>query len=68
MIRASVHFLLALVVFAAIVWGSMGLWDVATGALAHTAAWRTILAFAFLTTAVTGLALMYNEILGEIKQ
>jgi hypothetical protein len=66
MIRAGVQFLLAIGVFAAIVWGSMGLWDVATGSLGHTAEWRTILAFGFMSAGVTGLALIYNEILEEI--
>ena len=61
-IRASVHLLLAFVVFAAIVWGSMGLWDVATASLGHTVEWRAILAFGFMRAGVTGLALMYNEI------
>jgi hypothetical protein len=39
MIRAGVHFLLAIGVFGAIVWGSMGLWDIATGSLGNTAEW-----------------------------
>jgi hypothetical protein len=68
MIRASAHFLLAIVVFAVIVWGSMGLWDVATGSLGNTAEWRTILALCFMGATVTGLALIYNEIVEEIHQ
>jgi hypothetical protein len=68
MIRASAHFLLAIVVFAAIVWGSMGLWDVATGSLGNTAEWHPILALGFMGATVTGLALIYNEIVEEIHQ
>jgi len=66
MIRAGVHFLLAIGVFAAIVWGSMGLWDIATGSLGNTAEWGAILVFAFMGAAVMGLALIYNEIVAEI--
>jgi hypothetical protein len=66
MIRAGVHFLLAIGVFASIVWGSMGLWDIATGSLGNTAEWGAILVFGFMGAAVMGLALIYNEIVAEI--
>jgi len=68
MIRAGVHFLLAIGVFAAIVWGSMGLLDIATGSLGNAAEWRAILVFGFMGAAVIGLALIYNEILAEIDK
>ena len=54
MIRAGVHFLLAIGVFAAIVWGSMGLLDIATGSLGNAAEWRAILVFGFMGAAVIG--------------
>ena len=65
-VRAGVHFLLAVGVFAAIVWGSMGLWEIATGSLGNTAEWGAILVFGFMGAAVMGLALIYNEIVAEI--